>query len=100
MNTTVFLYKGYMWYAWKWFGWPENTPGVGIARKKIEKALPDGRVFVKSRYDNMSILAKKAIEYGQDWTQNGVKLLIIPKSRFRNDKAQKEKGIGFREGDS
>ena len=93
MDSHVFLHKGYFWSAGKQFGWAESDPGVGIAYKKIKEALPYGRVYVKSKYDKMSILAKIAngivFKYKSFYMANNTKIAVIPKSRFVKDKVKK-----------
>ncbi len=91
-DVEVFLYKGYFWSAASKYGWFKDDPGVGIEYKKIEKALPKGRIYVKSRYDYMSISAKLAVEivkkYKSIYYAGPTKLGIIPKSRFVKEIAQ------------
>ena len=86
MNSHVFLHSGYYWSAGKEFGWHTDDPGVGIALKKIKDALPYDRVFVKSKYDILSIRADVAITEVRKFraykTVSGTKLGVIRKSRF------------------
>lgn len=90
MNVHVKLYKGYFWSAGKAYGWPIEDPGVGIKFSDIKRALPDGRVFVDSKYDKLSIAAKIAYkevkEYQSFYIAGTIKLGIIRKSRFVSEK--------------
>lgn len=58
--------------------------------KKIHQAQPKGRVYVKSKYDYMSISPKIALaeikKYRSYMMTGGTKLGVIPKSRFRKEK--------------
>ena len=90
MNSHVFLHSGYYWSAGKQFNWNKEDPGVGIALKKIKDALPNNRIFVKSRYDKLSIRADIALtevrKYKAYATTGGTKLGVIRKSRFVKEK--------------
>jgi hypothetical protein len=95
-NTHVFLHSGYYYSAWQRFNWKKEDPGVGIAMSKIKAALPDDRIYVKSKYDYMSISAKLAMaevkKYNSIMPIGSQELAVIPKSRFTKEgKSQKEK---------
>jgi hypothetical protein len=94
MNTHVFLHSGYFWSAGRQYGWHEKDPGVGIAMSKIKEALPDDRIYVKSKYDYMSISAKIAMaeikKYNSTMAIGSQKIAVIPKSRFTKEGKSKE----------
>ena len=87
MDSMVTLHKGYFWSAGRLYGWAESDPGVGIALKKIKQALPDGRIYVKSKYDHLSIAAKTAMEFIKAhksiYIIGRTKLGVIAKSKFK-----------------
>jgi hypothetical protein len=94
MNSHVYLHSGYYWSAGTQYGWPKEDPGVGIAVDKIKAALPNDRIYVKSKYDYISISAKLAVaetkKYKSIMTVGKTKIAVIPKSRFAKEGKSQE----------
>ena len=79
--------------AWKKYGWPKGTWGIGIKRKKITDAGLKGEkitITLRGKPTEYQITPKKALIHGKLFMAKfNTKLLVIPLFQF--DKVKKVK---------
>lgn len=77
------------WGAWKKFGWPKSTWGIGIKRAKIEAAITAGysqlRIHVADRKTDYLVSPSEVERYAMTHNtmykaRGGVVLYVVPES--------------------